>query len=293
MLSRGLVVFWLFLHKCVLCQDVLGENIPFDIASPVETSSTADPRDAFIQAISDTQNVIEDEIKPFANFDRDPQAPAPTPAPAPPQEPQYPDYRDQSNEPNIFEPPSRDINRLNVDEFGNPLGDIHSTDTTRYELGVGGDPEELKCPRNWERFRGSCYKFTRSPPKRWDLARELCQAFKHDDSDKADLASIDTFEEHRFITEYLNNHDPQHRRWYISTRQESKDQWINQGDGTQMLNLQDYFLASNEWGELEQADYKKDHLVYAFSLKNRRWGFQPVFGHEDYLYVCEVPIEVT
>ena len=30
-------------------------------------------------------------------------------------------------------------------------------------------------------------------------------------------------------------------RWYLSTRQENKDQWINQGDGTQMLNLQDYF----------------------------------------------------
>ena len=25
-----------------------------------------------------------------------------------------------------------------------------------------------------------------------------------------------------------------------------------------------------------------------------RWGFQPVFGHEEYLYICEMPIqEVT
>ena len=59
-----------------------------------------------------------------------------------------------------------------------------------------------------------------------------------------------------------------------------------------MLNLQDFFLNSNEWGELEQADYKKDYLVYAFSLNKRQWGFQPVFGHEEYLYICEVPIEV-
>ena len=22
-----------------------------------------------------------------------------------------------------------------------------------------------------------------------------------------------------------------------------------------------------------------------------RWGFQPVFGHEEYLYICEMPIE--
>ena len=43
---------------------------------------------------------------------------------------------------------------------------------------------------------------------------------------------------------------------------------------------------------LLQADYKKDYLVYAFSLDRRQWGFQPVFGLEEYLYICEVPIEV-
>ena len=136
------------------------------------------------------------------------------------------------------------------------------------------------------------YDSNRSPPKKWDDARELCQAFRHNDQDRADLASVDTFEEHRFITDYLNKNDPQHRRWYISTRQENQNQWINQGDLTPMLNLQDFFLNSNEWGELEQADYKKDYLVYAFSLNKRQWGFQPVFGHEEYLYICEVPIEV-
>ena len=102
-----------------------------------------------------------------------------------------------------FEPPRRDIdierNRdlAQVDEFGNPLGEVHNTDTTRYELGSGGDPTEQKCPRNWVRFKLSCYKFTRSPPKKWGDARELCRAFRHDDQDKADLASVDSFEEHR------------------------------------------------------------------------------------------------
>ena len=117
------------------------------------------------------------------------------------------------------------------------------------------------------------------------------QTYRHDDSDKADLVSVSSLEEHLFLTEELNRVDPQHRRWYLSTRQDGKNQWINEGDGSQMLNLQEYFLQSNEWGELEAADYKKDYLVYAFSLNNRRWGFQPVFGHEDYLYICEVPID--
>ena len=38
--------------------------------------------------------------------------------------------------------------------------------------------------------------------------------------DHADLASVSTLEEHRFISAHLNLIDPQHRRWYISTRQE-------------------------------------------------------------------------
>ena len=42
------------------------------------------------------------------------------------------------------------------------------------------------------------------------------------------------------------------------------------GDGTQMINLQDYFLNSNEFGELVGQDYKKDYLVYGYSLKEGR-----------------------
>ena len=72
-------------------------------------------------------------------------------------------------------------NRPQVDEFGNPLEEIHSVDTTRFELGDGVDAREVRCPRNWHRFGESCYKFTRSPFKPWDRARGICQAFKHQD----------------------------------------------------------------------------------------------------------------
>ncbi len=68
-----------------------------------------------------------------------------------------------------------------MDEFGNPLEDIHSVDTTRFELGEGVDAEEARCPRNWVQFRRSCYKFTRSPIKRWDDARQICHAYRHQD----------------------------------------------------------------------------------------------------------------
>ncbi len=186
---------------------------------------------------------------------------------------------------------NRNRPRPQVDEFGNPLGEIYNVDTTRFELGSGIESQELKCPRNWVRFRASCYKFTRSPIKRWDDARTICQAYRHQDQDSSDLASVDTLEEHRFIAGHLNLIDPQHRRWYISTRQEDQNRWVNVGDQSQMINLQEYFLSSNEWGESAGRDYKKDYLTYAYSLNEGRWGFQPVFGHEEYLYICEMPIE--
>jgi hypothetical protein len=46
----------------------------------------------------------------------------------------------------------------------------------------GVDASEVKCPRNWVQFRQSCYKFTRSPIKRWDDARLLCHAYRHQDT---------------------------------------------------------------------------------------------------------------
>ena len=273
------VIFVIFsLLLATNCQNVPGE----DILNNLLPSSTSDPRDAFIQAIVDPpiQDLDYSELTEIGenvigNFDRQPQAPTPSP----------PNFNNNNNDrfppvnqfedrdsfqPNVFEPPSRDRTRFNVDEFGNPLGDVLNTDTTVYDLDTGANPDVLKCPRNWKRHKNSCYKFNRSPPKRWDLAREICQSYRHDDTDKADLVSINDFEEHWFLSQELNKIDPEHRRWYLSTRQENKDQWINQGDQTQMLNLQDYFHDSNEFGELEAPDYKKDHLVYAFSLKHRR-----------------------
>ena len=281
-----IVIFQILRTNCQLEENIPSLNAINDILS-----STSDPRDAFREAIKPLENapVFNDEISVIGNFDREPQSPTPSPPRFPPTN----QFNDRNSlTPNIFEPPSRDrdFSRLNVDEFGNPLGDVLNTDTTRYELGAGANPERLRCPRNWVEFKGSCYKFNRSPPKEVVEAREICQSYRHDDTDRADLVSISNFEEHWFLSETLNRIDPEHRRWYISARQDNQNQWINAGDNTPMLNLQDYFLDPNEFGELQDG-YKKDYLTYSFSLLNRRWGFQPVYGHEKYLYICEVPIE--
>jgi len=174
-----------------------------------------------------------------------------------------------------------------VDEFGNPLDDIHSTDTTRFELGTGGDADALKCPRHWYQFQGSCYKFTRSPELGRDEASELCREYRHQATDKADLASISSLEEHRFVQKVLNEIDPQHRRWYISAKQTDQKTWKNLGDKTLMQNLQEYFLQTNELGGAT----KKQYLAYGFSKNEGRWGFLPVYGDDEYLSICEMPIE--
>ena len=50
-----------------------------------------------------------------------------------------------------------------------------------------------RCPRNWVRYIQSCYKFTRSPIKRWDDARLQCQAYRHQDSDNSGMKLIIKF----------------------------------------------------------------------------------------------------
>ena len=74
-----------------------------------------------------------------------------------------------------------------VDEFGNPLDDILSTDTTRLELSAGVDDDIRKCPRNWYQFQESCYWFARSPIIPRDEARYNCRVFSNRVSDAYSL----------------------------------------------------------------------------------------------------------
>ena len=50
-----------------------------------------------------------------------------------------------------------------------------------FELGKGVEADQIKCPRNWVQLGswGSCYKFTRSPIRKWDEARQICMAYRH------------------------------------------------------------------------------------------------------------------
>ncbi|XP_049513150.1 contactin isoform X3 [Dermacentor silvarum] len=64
-----------------------------------------------------------------------------------------------------------------------------------------------ECPRGWVDFGQSCYKFNRSPTRTRDGAEQACQAYN------SDLITVNTFEEHHFVIDWLRDHDPQHRRF--------------------------------------------------------------------------------
>lgn len=139
------------------------------------------------------------------------------------------------------------------------------------------DPDAV-CPKAWVQYTTSCYKFTRSPIKTRDEARQYCRAFN------ADLASINSLEEHSFITTYLQKNDPSHRMWYISGRQQSPGAWVNDGDSTTMMSLDSAFLPNQE------AVFDKDFLAYGYSLSARQWGLLRVDGRDPLLHICEIPV---
>nr|CAD7405380.1 unnamed protein product [Timema poppensis] len=101
---------------------------------------------------------------------------------------------------------------------------------------------------------------------------------------ESDLVSVDSPDEYGFMINQLQWQDPQHRRWYTSAHQQSPDYWINEGDGTSLVNMENAFLPEQD------PTFNKDYLAYSFSNKLNRWGFEKVKGDELLLFICEVPV---
>ena len=142
-----LVIVLLSGHQCqqqdlaqILRENV--PNLPFDLP---DTSSTVNPRDQFLNAILDSPVSTEgpDPLNNFANFDRQPQAPTSSPPNFPP-EGRFPPVNqfqpEDSFQPNVFEgnyERERVLNRVDVDEFGNPLSPIYNTNNAVYGSNPG------------------------------------------------------------------------------------------------------------------------------------------------------------
>lgn len=113
--------------------------------------------------------------------------------------------------------------------------------------------EGLKCPQHWVQFQQSCYRFIKSPMRSRNDARKNCEAYE------SDLVSINSFEEHGFILYQLLWRDPQHRKWYTSIRQQQPNYWVNDGDGSPLLNMDNAFLPGQAYS------YGQDYLVYRYN----------------------------
>ena len=133
--------------------------------------------------------------------------------------------------------------------FGNDIG---SNPYNTYQMSLEGS---LRCPQHWVQFQQSCYRFIKSPIRARNDARRNCQAYE------SDLVSIDSLEEHGFIIYQLLWQDPQHRKWYTSIRQQGPNYWVNDGDGTPLVNMENAFLAT------DQNTYGKDFIVYRYWLQ--------------------------
>ncbi|KAG8272855.1 Contactin-3 [Homalodisca vitripennis] len=115
-----------------------------------------------------------------------------------------------------------------------------------------------RCPQYWIQFQSSCYRFIKSPLHTRNDARKNCQAYE------SDLVSVNSVEEHGFLLYNLLWQDPQHRRWYTGSHQQSPGYWVNE-DGTPLPDMESAFLP-----EPAEPQPNKDYMVYSLSQIRRR-----------------------
>ncbi len=96
------------------------------------------------------------------------------------------------------------------------------------------------CPKGWEDFAYSCYKFTRSPHKTVTQAEDTCLLYN------AHLISVNTLEEHLFVANWLRNNDPIHRKWYTSGRDSGTNSWRWDSDRSEFTMISDLWLPIDE-----------------------------------------------
>ncbi|XP_076173707.1 contactin-like [Ptiloglossa arizonensis] len=135
-----------------------------------------------------------------------------------------------------------------------------------------------QCPQHWIQFQESCFRFIKSPIREREEARKNCQAYQ------SDLVTINSLEEHGFLLYQLLWQDPQHRKWYTGIKYQNGN-WINEGDNTQLLSMDNAFLP-----EPNDNIPGKDYLVYSYHNNLQRWGLEKVTGRDKLLYICEAPI---
>ncbi|GAB6020063.1 hypothetical protein CHUAL_002802 [Chamberlinius hualienensis] len=142
-------------------------------------------------------------------------------------------------------------------------------------LSIGALSEDVDCPKGWEEYGPSCYRFFRSPLKNREQAFQNCQYMN------AYLLSVDTMEEHGFILKWLRENDPQHRTWYSSGVDVGNGVWRWQGNDSPFVGMEQAWLPQQQLNNFR-------YVAYNYSELANRWGYLKVPGMQDSAYICEV-----
>ncbi|XP_022171906.1 contactin [Myzus persicae] len=135
------------------------------------------------------------------------------------------------------------------------------------------------CPQYWVQYGNSCYKFVKSPFRPRSEAHRNCLAFG------ADLASVNTLDEHGFLINQLLQQDPQHRQWYVGGKQTSPGVWINDVENNvPLIDVESALLPE------QHTTLNRDYIAYTYSVQLQKWGFEKVPGDRYLLYICEIPL---
>ena len=133
------------------------------------------------------------------------------------------------------------------------------------------DPNHM-CPEHWVAYRQSCLRFIKSPKRTWYEAKKICQAAK------ADLVNVDSVEKHNFITRELYLQNQVQNRYYISARQTTINNWVND-DNTQLFATDDSFSYEETEIDREQdIEYLNNNKLYIANRNpnpNQNQNFNP------------------
>ncbi|CRK87512.1 CLUMA_CG001313, isoform A [Clunio marinus] len=127
------------------------------------------------------------------------------------------------------------------------------------------DPNHM-CPEHWIAYRQSCLRFIKSPKRSWYEAKKICIAVK------ADLVNVDTVDKHDFITRELYLQNQVQNRYYISAKQTTPNNWVND-DGTQLFSTGDSFSYEETEIDREQnIEYLNNNKLY-IANRNQQSSF--------------------
>lgn len=133
--------------------------------------------------------------------------------------------------------------RQNQFQFSNNFIDMDNLD------------ENLYCPEYWLAYKQRCYRFIKSPKRNWFEAKKICQAYQ------ADLINIDSIDKHSFILRKLIVDNNKALRYFISAKQTTPFQWVND-DNTQLVQTDFDSISTDEVNDIDRENdfYSLKHM---------------------------------